>query len=49
MSNMNVNLSGVDLAEYLASSLTNLEFELLVRKRITKLFIRAHDKQSRLR
>jgi hypothetical protein len=36
---MNVDLSGPELAEHLAKSLTDLEFELLVRERI-----RAHFK-----
>ena len=42
MSSMNVNLSGAELADYLAATLTDLEFELLVRKRVTKLFESAH-------
>lgn len=43
---MQVDLSGPDLAEYLADYLTDLEFELLVRNRIKELFKRAFRAQE---
>ena len=43
---MQVDLSGPDLAEHLADYLTDLEFELLVRKRIEREFKYAFRKQE---
>ena len=45
---MEVNLANEELAEYLAYNLNDLEFELLVRKRIAIEFKRAFDKMPNL-
>jgi hypothetical protein len=45
---INVDLSGAELATYLANALSDLEFELLVRKRITIEFDRLHASESNL-
>jgi hypothetical protein len=43
-----VNLTGADLANHLAVELTDLEFELLVRKRIETAFATVHKSRPNL-
>jgi hypothetical protein len=45
---INVSLKGAELAEHLARTLTDLEFELLLRARITMLFHDMHVRDPNL-
>jgi hypothetical protein len=45
---INVNLSGLELAQHLAQHLSDVEFELLVRERIKNLFRNVHGELPNL-
>ena len=45
---MNVELKGVELALHLAKSMTDLEFEMLIRERIKHLFAGIHHSEPNL-